>query len=63
MPELKRGMVNRIPLGRWGQPEDLAEVFFFLASRAASFITGDTIFCDGGISANAGHFALPERPR
>jgi NAD(P)-dependent dehydrogenase (short-subunit alcohol dehydrogenase family) len=56
-------MVNRIPLGRWGQPEDLAEVFFFLASRAASFITGDTIFCDGGISANAGHFALPERPR
>ncbi len=63
MPELKRGMVNRIPLGRWGQPEDLAEVFFFLASRAASFITGDTIFCDGGISANAGHFPLPERPR
>jgi NAD(P)-dependent dehydrogenase (short-subunit alcohol dehydrogenase family) len=56
-------MVNRIPLGRWGKPEDLAEVFLFLASSAAAFITGDTIFCDGGISANAGHFALPERSR
>lgn len=63
MPELKRAMVNRIPLGRWGRPEDLAEVFYFLASPAAAFITGDTIFCDGGISANAGHFALPERSR
>lgn len=63
MPELKQAMVNRIPLGRWGRPEDLAEVFYFLASPAASFITGDTIFCDGGISANAGHFALPERTR
>jgi len=38
----------------------LAEAFYFLASPAASFITGDTLFCDGGISANAGHFALPE---
>jgi NAD(P)-dependent dehydrogenase (short-subunit alcohol dehydrogenase family) len=63
LPELKQGMVNRIPLGRWGKPEDLAEVFLFLASSAAAFITGDTIFCDGGISANAGHFALPERSR
>ena len=63
LPELKQAMVNRIPLGRWGRPEDLAEVFWFLASPAASFITGDTVFCDGGISANAGHFALPERSR
>lgn len=62
LPELKQAMVNRIPLGRWGRPEDLAEAFWFLASPAASFITGDTLFCDGGISANAGHFALPERP-
>ena len=62
LPELKQAMVNRIPLGRWGRPEDLAEAFYFLASPAAAFITGDTLFCDGGISANAGHFALPERP-
>jgi len=62
LPELKQAMVNRIPLGRWGKPEDLAEAFYFLASPAAAFITGDTLFCDGGISANAGHFALPERP-
>ena len=60
LPELKQAMVNRIPLGRWGRPADLAAAFYFLASPAASFITGDTLFCDGGISANAGHFALPE---
>ncbi len=63
LPELKQAMVNRIPLGRWGRPEDLAEAFWFMASSAASFITGETLFCDGGISANAGHFALPERSR
>ena len=60
-PELKNEVARRIPLGRWGTPEDLAEVFYFLASPAAGFITGDTIFCDGGISTNAGHFALNER--
>ena len=37
-----------VPLGRLGQPEDVAELFAFLASEKASFITGQIIGCDGG---------------
>lgn len=40
----------RTPLGRWGQPEDLAGVALFLASEAAGFITGACIPVDGGYS-------------
>lgn len=38
----------RIPLGRYGVPEDVAPLALFLASRAASYITGQTIVVDGG---------------
>lgn len=61
-PELHRQMARRIPLQRWGQPTELAEAMWFLASPAASFITGVTLPVDGGLSANAGHFDLPARP-
>lgn len=61
-PELHRQMARRIPLQRWGQPQELAEAMWFLASPAASFITGVTLPVDGGLSANAGHFDLPARP-
>jgi len=61
-PELHRQMARRIPLQRWGQPSELAEAMWFLASPAASFITGVTLPVDGGLSANAGHFDLPARP-
>ncbi len=37
-----------VPLGRLGRPEDVAELFAFLASEKASFITGQIIGCDGG---------------
>ena len=37
-----------IPLGRYGQPEELAALVAFLASSQASYITGATILCDGG---------------
>ncbi|MBA7578883.1 3-oxoacyl-[acyl-carrier-protein] reductase FabG [subsurface metagenome] len=37
-----------IPLGRVGQPEDIADTALFLASDASSYITGQTIFVDGG---------------
>lgn len=40
----------RTPLGRWGQPEDVAEPVLFLASRAAAFITGTCLAVDGGYS-------------
>lgn len=39
---------DRTPLGRIGQPEDVAELIAFLASERASFITGQTVGCDGG---------------
>jgi 3-oxoacyl-[acyl-carrier protein] reductase len=41
--------VNKcIPMHRHALPEEIAEIFFFLASPAASFITGQTIVVDGG---------------
>ena len=39
-----------IPLGRWGQPEDVADVIVFLASDAARYVTAQTISVDGGIA-------------
>jgi NAD(P)-dependent dehydrogenase (short-subunit alcohol dehydrogenase family) len=41
----------KIPLGRWGTPEDLAPAFLFLASDGARFITGATLCVDGGYSS------------
>ena len=40
--------VARIPLGRYGQPEEAAKLALFLASPAASYITGETVIADGG---------------
>ncbi|WP_446743263.1 SDR family NAD(P)-dependent oxidoreductase [Silvibacterium acidisoli] len=39
---------QRCPLGRWGEPEDIAWPIVFLASEAAAFITGQVIYVDGG---------------
>ncbi len=47
-PERFRFIVERTPMGRWGQPDELAGVVIFLASHASDFITGQTIFIDGG---------------
>lgn len=44
--------LDRIPLGRFGRPEDVAELALFLASDAASWLTGQAIVLDGGISCN-----------
>lgn len=45
-------MQNRIPLKRFGQPEDIAELVAFLASDKAAFITGGEYNIDGGININ-----------
>lgn len=42
---------QRVPLKRHGKPEEVAYAVLFLASDEASFITGQTIFVDGGLSA------------
>ena len=44
--------IDRIPLGRWGKPEELRGVALFLASEASSFVTGSTIYVDGGWTAH-----------
>ncbi|MCH8568783.1 MAG: beta-ketoacyl-ACP reductase [Balneolales bacterium] len=50
MPEkVVEGMVSKTPLGRMGKPEDIADAYAFLASDAASFISGITLSVDGGI--------------
>lgn len=47
-PSTTADWLRRIPLGRLGQPEDVAGVVVWLASDAARYITGDTILIDGG---------------
>jgi 3-oxoacyl-[acyl-carrier protein] reductase len=47
--ELKESMLAATPLGRFGEPEDVAGVVRFLCSDAASFITGEVLLVDGGL--------------
>lgn len=49
---VNEGILQRTPLGRWGEASDIAGAALFLASNAAAFITGETITVDGGFSCN-----------
>lgn len=46
--EAHRKIMARTPLGRLGRPEEIAEIALFLATPGASYITGQTIYADGG---------------
>jgi 2-dehydro-3-deoxy-D-gluconate 5-dehydrogenase len=47
-PVRNKILLNRMALGKWGIPEDLAGIAVFLAGDASSYLTGQTIYVDGG---------------
>ena len=47
-PRHAAAATRRIPLGRWGEPEEIGSAAVFLASEAARFVTGETLVIDGG---------------
>lgn len=50
-PELKQIITDRIPVGRWGKKDELIGTAIYLSSDASSYVTGQTIFVDGGYLA------------
>lgn len=51
--EMFRGVEKRTPLGRVGQPKDIADLALFLVSDESSFITGEVMCCSGGLYLHA----------
>ena len=49
--EKKAGLVSTVPLGRVGEPDEIANAIVFLCSDQASFISGHVLSVDGGKSA------------
>jgi len=53
-PEQRQELLSEIPLGRIGQPEEIASLAVYLASDASSYSTGSTFVVDGGMMRQAG---------
>lgn len=49
-PRFKERYLERIPMGRWAEPDEIAPVFVFFASDAASYVTGQVLAADGGMT-------------
>ena len=49
-PEFNQVVIDRTPVGRWGTPAEIAAAVVFLASDEASYITGQTLLVDGGMT-------------
>jgi NAD(P)-dependent dehydrogenase (short-subunit alcohol dehydrogenase family) len=52
-PEQVRWLTGRVPLGRVGEPAEIAEVVEFVLSPRASYLSGEVLYVDGGWAANA----------
>jgi glucose 1-dehydrogenase len=52
--KLNDQILAEIPMGRWGKPEEVAQLAVYLASEDAAYVTGSTHFIDGGMLRNAG---------
>jgi len=50
--EAGKALIARVPMGRWARAAEIAEPAVFLASTASSFMTGQTLVIDGGLSVN-----------
>lgn len=55
-------ILERIPMGRFAEPAEVARAIRFLASDEASYITGQVLFVDGGFLANSGLPGKPSQP-
>ena len=51
MEAIEKAELDRVPMARWGQPDEVAPAYLFLASEEARFITGTTLCVDGGYMA------------
>ena len=49
-PDFDPWLKKNVPVGRWGRPEDIASCVVYLASDAASFVNGQVIAIDGGLT-------------
>lgn len=57
--DLEAALHYRVPMQRFGRPEEIAKAVVFLASDAASYVTGTTLVCDGGWIANSDFAGIP----
>jgi NAD(P)-dependent dehydrogenase (short-subunit alcohol dehydrogenase family) len=57
-PEAVQCITDMVPLGRWGQPKEVADAVAFLVSEHAGYITGETLTIDGGAWLGRGTFGF-----
>jgi gluconate 5-dehydrogenase len=60
VPQFLERFIDQAPMGRIGDPDELIGPLLFLASDASSFVTGQTLAVDGGLTAGVGGHYTPE---